>query len=106
MILGFHRPFVAALIVPNYQKLEEWCKENKVHWTAPQFMAINPKVVQFIESIILEVNTSLSNAEKIKKFTLLHKNWSTDSGELTPTLKLKRNFIVEKHKKEIEDLYL
>ncbi len=105
MILGFHRPFVSALLVPNYQKLEEWCKENKVHWTAPQFMAINPKVVQFIESIILGINTSLSNAEKIKKFTLLHKNWGTDSGELTPTLKLKRNFIVDKYKKEIEDLY-
>jgi len=105
MILGFHRPYVAALLVPNYQRLEEWCKENKVHWTAPQFMAINPRVVQFIQSIMDNINSSLPNAEKIKKFALLHKEWSTASGELTPTLKIKRNFIVEKYKKEIEDLY-
>jgi long-chain acyl-CoA synthetase len=105
LIIGVHRPFLAALLVPNYQKLEEWCLENKVHWTAPQFMAVNTKVIKFIQIIIDEINSSLSNTEKIKKFTLLHENWSTGSGELTPTLKLRRNFIVEKFDKEIEELF-
>ncbi len=105
LVVGFHRPHVAALIVPNYPNLKQWCDDHNVHWTAPQYMAINPKVVQFVEGIVDDVNESLTNTEKVRKFTLLHDDWGPNTGELTPTLKLKREFVARKYEKEIEDLY-
>ena len=105
LILGFNKPYVAALIVPDYVKLKQWCDANNVHWTAPQFMAINPKVVQFVRGLIDEMNANLSPTEKVREFLLLHNEWSSASGELTATLKLKRPFIEEKYKEEIVELF-
>lgn len=105
MVLGFNRPHVAALILPNFERLQEWCLENKVHWTAPPYMVLNPKVIQKMEIEIEKVNESLSNHQKVKRFFLLHQDWTEESGELTPTLKAKRQFILEKYRKEIEEMY-
>lgn len=106
MIVGFNRPFITALIYPSYPQVKKWCLENQVHWTAPQFMAIHPKVLKFMSSIIDQVNTQLSGNEQIKGFHLLHEPWTIESGELTPTLKVKRSVIEEKHQKTIDELYL
>ena len=105
MIVGFNRPFVAALIVPVFSRLKQWCKENNVHWTAEQYMVINPKVVKHYESIIEKINENLTSQERIRKFILLHEDWSVENGEITPTLKLRRPYLLEKHQREIEELY-
>lgn len=105
MILGFQKPYVTALITPNFFQLKRWCEENNVHWTAPQFMVINPKVEQFMETVVAEVNAHLKKEEQIEKFHLLFEPWEVATGELTYTLKLKRNFILEKYKKDIEKMY-
>lgn len=105
MIIGFQKPYVTALIVPNFTHLEQWCNENDVHWTAPQFMAINPKVEEFIQTEIDRINEGLKNEEKIRKFYLLYEPWDVESGELTYTLKLKRNVLLEKFEKDIDTLY-
>lgn len=104
-IVGFNKPFVGALILPDFERLKRWCEENKVHWTAPQYMALNPKVLQFLQQHILDLNETFSNTEKVKKIILLHENWSVQTGELTPTLKLKRQEITKKYQKEIEEIY-
>ncbi|GLR18999.1 AMP-dependent synthetase/ligase [Portibacter lacus] len=105
MIIGYKRPYLTALIVPNFELLEVWCEQNKVHWTAPQYMVLHPKVVEAFQDIIDKENLVLKRHEYIKKFHLLHKEWSIDSGEYTPTLKLKRKSILEKFSKEIELMY-
>lgn len=105
MIIGYRRPFVAALIQPNFEMLELWCIENEVHWTAPQFMVINPKIEQFFQTLIEEINEGLPNHEKIRKFLLFHESWTPEQGQLTPTLKLIRASIVKKFEREIEKLY-
>lgn len=105
LILGFNRPSVAALIVPHFPTLERWCKENEVHWTAPQFMVLNPKVLQKMEQEIQQVNETLPTHQRIRHFHLMHQNWTEETGELTPTLKAKRHFILEKYHKEIEEMY-
>jgi long-chain acyl-CoA synthetase len=105
MVLGFKRPFVTALIVPSFHMLENWCKENNVHWTAPRYMVLNPKVHQLFQSIVDDCNERISSHQKIKKFTLLHENWTVEKGEVTPTFKLSRPNILKHQEKEIEKMY-
>ena len=105
IVLGFQRPFVTALVIPNFVNLKRWCEENNVHWTSPQYMVINPKVVEFMESVIEEINEDMSNVERIRKHHLLFESWEVETEELTYTLKLRRPFILEKYKKEIEAMY-
>ncbi|MFN7116841.1 MAG: long-chain fatty acid--CoA ligase, partial [Saprospiraceae bacterium] len=105
MVVGFNRPYVVALILPNFTSLQQWCATNNVHWTAPQFMVLNPRVQRKMEKEIEQENEQLAPHQRVKKFHLLHQSWSEESGELTPTLKARRQVILEKYRKEIEELY-
>lgn len=105
MLLGHNQPFVAALIIPCFPILKQWCEENNVHWTAPQFMVLNPKVIQLINEEVERINALLLKHEQVKKVHLLHKDWSEEEGELTPTLKLKREVVKAHYQKEIDAIY-
>ncbi len=65
----------------------------------------NEKVTRLFETITEEFNKDINKVEQVKKFTLLSKEWSVNTGELTPTLKTKRKIIAEKFKSEIEKMY-
>jgi long-chain acyl-CoA synthetase len=103
--LGYNQPYVAALVVPEFAALQHWCSEHNIHWTGPQFMALNPKVLKFFESVMDEINQTLEPHEQVRKFTLLHEEWSVAGGELTFTQKLARNVLKEKFKKEVEEMF-
>jgi long-chain acyl-CoA synthetase len=106
MVLGLNQPHVSALIVPNFAHLENWCKEQKVHWTSPQYMLLNPKIVKFFNAEIERINEeNLGNTEKIKSFKLLFEPWTSDNGLLTPTLKIKRENILNLYKEEVNELF-
>lgn len=105
MVIGFQKPFVTVLLVPNIFQLKKWCQENDVHWTAPQFMVINPKVEKMMQVVIDDINEGLKKEEKIRKFIILFKPWEVATGELTYTLKLRRPFILEKYAKQIKEMY-
>ncbi len=106
MVTGANQPFVGALIVPEFNILENWCKENNVHWTAPQFMILNPKVEKLIRQEIDNINDSrLGPVEKIKQFQLLYEPWSPENGMLTPTLKIRREVIARQFSAEIEKIF-
>ena len=105
LVTGYRRPFVAALLAPNFTVLRQWCEVNKVHWTSPQFMVINPKVEKKMQAEIDRLNEGLSNHERIRKFTLLHESWSAESGELSSTLKNRRPVLEERFREEIEKMY-
>ena len=106
MATGLNQPFVGALIVPNFDMLEEWCKEQNVHWTAPQFMVLNPRVHKLFRQEIERINEErLGTIEKIRAFHLLHEPWTSDNGLLTPTLKLRREVMHKQFEEEIKQLF-
>lgn len=105
MIIGFQRPYLTALIKPNFEWLELWCRENNIHWTSPQYMVHNIKVKQKISDEVETLNAGLPNFQTIRKFHLIDQEWSVESGTLTYTLKLVRSRILELYAKQIETLY-
>ena len=106
MALGLNQPYVGALIVPNFAELEAWCQENKVHWTAPEYMILNPKVEKLFRQEIDRVNaTYLGTVEEVQRFQLLLGPWTAQNGLLTPTLKLRRAAMLERYEKEILGLF-
>ncbi len=105
-VTGLNRPHVGALIVPNFEQLELWCRENDVHWTAPPYMTLSPKVLRLFEQEVQRINEAhLGSAEQIKAFKLVAEPWLVENGLLTPTLKLRRQAIEERFAKEIEQLF-
>jgi long-chain acyl-CoA synthetase len=106
MVIGANMPFAGALIVPEFVVLETWCRENKVHWTAPQFMVLNPKVEKLFRQEVDQINeTRLGAIEKIRKFQLLFEPWTPENGLLTPTLKMRRERIAEAYSAETGKIF-
>lgn len=105
MVVGESKRFVSALMVPAFGELEKWAKENGITYSSKEELVANPKVQAKFQSIVDELNPNFSHIEQIKKFKLLVNEWTTDSTELTPTMKLKRKVINEKYNKEIEAIY-
>jgi long-chain acyl-CoA synthetase len=105
MVVGSERKFVSGLIVPSFINLEAWCKNNNVIFPGHEGVIRIPEVVQAIEKEVERINQDINHVEQIKKFTLLPVEWGVASGELTPTMKLKRKIILEKFSNEIEEMY-
>jgi len=105
LVIGFQRPFVTALLVPNFQLLETWCVQKDIHWTAPQFMVHNIKVVDLFQKEIDRLNESIPGYQRIRHFVLCHHEWTVESGEITATLKPVRQRLQEHYQKEIEKMY-
>ncbi|MEI6407751.1 MAG: long-chain fatty acid--CoA ligase [Bacteroidota bacterium] len=106
MAVGLNKPYVAALIIPDFNQLEAWCRANNVHWTAPQYMVLNPKVEKLFQKEIEQINqTLLGSVEAVRAFKLLHEPWTAENGLLTPTLKLRREIIGDKFREEIEGMF-
>jgi long-chain acyl-CoA synthetase len=105
MVIGENRPYTAALILPNYEYLKGWCHVKEIDFISREKAANNPKIIKRIQREIDHYNQDLGQTEKIKKFRLISDEWSIDSGELSPTLKLRRKFIIEKYSQLIEETY-
>lgn len=105
LVIGFQRPYVTALVVPNFSMLEKWCAREAIHWTAPQFMVLNIKVVAKIREEIEHLNDELPNYKRVRNFVLCDKEWAPETGELTSNFKPMRKALLDKYEKEIENLY-
>jgi len=105
VILGEDRKYVAALIVPNFEYLKSWCRLKGVEYRASHWVIRNQQVIRRIHEEVQRFNRVLGQTEKVKKFKLLDREWTTESGELSPTLKPRRRFIQEKYYEEIEEAY-
>jgi len=105
LVIGFNRPYITALLVPNFTLLKVWCKEEGIHWTSPQFMVHNIKIIERIQSEVDGLNEGLENYKKVREFALSEEEWTAESSYLTVSLKLVRGRIEEKYKKEIEGMY-
>jgi long-chain acyl-CoA synthetase len=105
MIIGAEQKYVAALIVPSLPNLKEWMRSQDIPFTTNEDAVHNPKVRGLYKELIEAFNKFFNHVEQVKKFELLPEEWTIDSGELTPTLKLKRKVIMEKFKVAIERIY-
>lgn len=105
MVVGENQKFAAALLVPDFNHLKSWCQIKGHHYTTDAEMINRPVVRQRFSRVIDETNVNFGNSEQIKKFDLISSEWSVSTGELTPTLKLKRKFINEKYQATIEKLF-
>ena len=99
------RQFVSALIVPNFEFLTEFLKKNNIPFTNWNDVVKNEKVNHFYKEKIQELQSHLSDYEKVKKFALLPAEFEISTGEITPTLKVKRNVVMKKYAEVIEEMY-
>jgi long-chain acyl-CoA synthetase len=106
IVAGANKPMVVAILYPDFKELKDWCEMNRVHWTSPQFMVYNPRVQKLFQQELDGINEKLPHYMQIKKFLLIYKPWSIESGELTPTFKPIREKIKQQYAKELEKLYL
>jgi len=104
-VIGDNRKYLSALIVPAFATLESWAKEKNIPFSNRQDLIKNPEINKLYEREIEAQLKDYGRVEQIRKFALLESEWSQDSGEMTPTMKLKRKVIRQKYEKEIETLY-
>jgi long-chain acyl-CoA synthetase len=105
VVLGSRRKFVSALIVPDFEKLEEYAKSSNIPYVNRRDLIQNQAIRQFIEGEVDRSTPNLAPYEKVKKIALLERDFDTEKGEITPTLKVKRNVVEEKFKDVIDSIY-
>lgn len=105
MLVGNERKNLAALIVPNLDALKAWAEESSVETDALGAMLQTREVQQLIQSEIRSRLTDFADFEQVRRFALLEKEFTQENDEMTPTLKLKRNVIIEKYGDVIEGMY-
>ena len=105
MLIGNERKNLAALIAPNFDALKAWASENNVEATDIPAMLQASEVQQLIQRDIRSRLTDFADFEQVRRFALLEQEFSQEADEMTPTLKLKRNVIIEKYADVIEGMY-
>jgi long-chain acyl-CoA synthetase len=105
VLVGAERKFPAALIVPEWEQLESYCKLKGIEVKSRAELCRHPRIIDLLQRQIDARTPNLARYEKIKKIALLEKEFSIEGGELTPTLKVKRRVIDEKYRDVIEKLY-
>lgn len=105
VVIGEGRKYLSALIVPCYAELNAYAKDQGIPFDSNEDLIRKPEIVSFYDEKIKNLMKGYARVEQIRKFTLLPKEFSIESGELTPTLKMKRKVINQNYSKEIEEMY-
>ena len=106
IVLGAGQKFVGALIVPSFANLKDWCEKNGVSFQSNESVIKDKAVIEHYKEIVEQLNQSFNHVEQVKRFELLPREWSVESGEVTPKLSLKRKVIMEKYKDALERIYV
>ncbi|GLX99671.1 MULTISPECIES: AMP-dependent synthetase/ligase [Actinoplanes] len=104
--IGDRRPYVTALIVLDEEAAPVWAKARGITADSTAALATDPDVLTEISAAVTAANGRLSRPEQVKTFRVLPAGWTPESGELTPTLKLRRRVVQERYAAEISELYL
>ena len=104
-LYGDGKSYCVALITLNQAEAEMFAKANEIEFENFIELTRNEKIFDSINETVLNANAKISSPERIKKFMILERDFSLEEDEITPTLKLKRNIVSERFKKEIESLY-
>lgn len=105
VVIGDKRRFVSALIVPDFEKLEEYAKLKNIFFSSHLDLVNNEEIKEFIAAEVNCATPGLASYEQIKKIALLDRDFEIEKGEITPTLKIKRNIIEERYKSLLDSLY-
>jgi long-chain acyl-CoA synthetase len=106
MVIGENEKFASALISPNFSFLHNWCSLHGVKYRDNKELISDAKVIARYQREVNELNKTLGQTEQIKRFRLVVEEWTQQSGELSPTLKLKRRFLYEKYNDTIAEIFL
>ncbi|HEV2500510.1 MAG TPA: long-chain fatty acid--CoA ligase [Terriglobia bacterium] len=105
MVLGDARHFVAALIVPDFGRLEDYARQKAITFQSREELAACREIHEFMQQQVEEVCAHLAQYERIRQIALLPREFSVDSGELSPTQKVRRFVVEERCRKLIEEIY-
>jgi long-chain acyl-CoA synthetase len=105
MLIGDRRMYLTALIVPDFDALKEFADANKISYADNVELTSHPEINKLIEVDINSIQKDLANYERVRKFTLLDRQFTIEDGELTPTQKMRRKAIEERYKLLIETMY-
>jgi len=104
-VVGDARKYLSALIVPQYELLQEWANKNMIDFDVPTDLIEKDEIIKLYQDKVEKVNQGLARYEQIKKFRLLPTAFTEETGELTPTQKMKRRVIHEKFQDYIDSMY-
>ena len=105
VVIGDNRKYCTALITLDQEEAGRWASAQGLRLASPEEMAAHPRVRELIEAEVAAVNRELASYESIKYFRILPRDLSTESGELTPSLKVKRKVMAERYRQQIEEMY-
>jgi long-chain acyl-CoA synthetase len=104
-LVGDKHKFICALLSPNFPALEDWARHQGVEAGNRAELVADSRVLALYGEIVREVNSSLANFESLKRFRVVAEEWTQESGELTPSMKLKRRVITAQYAAVIDELY-
>ena len=105
MVIGAGEKFASALISPNFGYLHDWCSQRKIVFQDNEDLIHKTEVLAQLQREVQAINKTLGEHEEIKRFRLVSDEWTPQSGELSPTLKLKRNYVAARYKSIIDEIY-
>jgi long-chain acyl-CoA synthetase len=105
MVVGENEKFVSAIISPNFSFVHDWCSRHKIHFENNVELIKNPEVIARFQKEINAFNKQSSSHEMIKRFRLVADQWTPQTGELSPTLKLRRRIIYQNYEAILEEIY-
>ncbi|GAB6282566.1 MAG: AMP-dependent synthetase/ligase [Ignavibacterium sp.] len=105
VLIGDRRMFLSALIVPDFESLKEYADSHNIYYTDEDDLVKKNDIYNLFEKEIVKFQKNLANYEKVRKFALLPKPFSLENGEITPTLKIKRQIVEERYKSLIDEMY-
>jgi long-chain acyl-CoA synthetase len=105
MVIGENEKFASAIISPNFNQLHFWASKHKVHYRDNQELICNQLVVNRMQKEIERYNKRLAPHEQIKRFRLIIDEWTPQTGDLSPTLKLKRVMLMKKYQHIVDEIY-
>ncbi len=106
IVFGDRKPYLVAIITPNIERLIDFAREQNISYIDTEALVVNAQIKELYANRIKELNKSYPPYKTVKYFALVLNDFSIEGGELTPTLKLKRKFILDKYRGIIEDLYV
>jgi len=105
MVHGDKRKFLSAIITLDLENVVNWAKQEGIQDQSPEALANNDRVRALIEAVVEEKSRGLASYETIKKFHITAEDFSVESGELTPTLKVKRKVVTQKYQDVLDGFY-
>jgi long-chain acyl-CoA synthetase len=105
VLIGNGRKFPAALIVPGWEQIESYAQLKDIKWNSHAELCGHPRIINLFERQIAALTPNLAQYERVKKIALLENEFTIESGEMTPTLKIKRRVIDEKYRDVIDRIY-